>query len=106
MPNPGVFQGPRKDWLLAQLKGYGQSLDQNLGAEYIRSTQRRFLARWPITLPLDQEQSEEFLANVDDDAPLEEPDLSNLSQEEKDSLANNLRLRKAVSSTCCFLFGN
>lgn len=106
MPNPGVFRNARKDWLLAQLDGYGKAIDQNLAAEYIRATQRRFLARWPMSLPLDMEQTQDWLDNVDDCAPIEEPDLSRFSSEEQEKMMNDLKFRKAVSQTQSFLFGN
>ena len=97
MPNPGISHGPWKKWLNEQLERYGKVVDMNIAVEYIQATQSHFLAHWPITLLSDTEQSNKLLASMDNNAPTEEPDLSSLSEEEQESLLNDLKVRKAVS---------
>lgn len=97
MPHPKIFQGQRGKWLDAQLEDYGKAIDFGTTAAFIRGVQRRFLARWPMSLPLNEEQSEEFIAQVDDNAPIEESDLSGFSEEQLNEMSAALKLRKAVS---------
>ena len=97
MPQPRVFRGQREKWLDAQLEDYGKAIDLNTTAAFIRGAQCRYLARWPMSLPHNEEQSAEFLAQVDDNAPIEEEDLSAYSVKQREDMSAALKLRKAVS---------
>ena len=97
MPQPRVFCGQREKWLDAQLEDYRKAIDLNTTAAFIRGAQCHYLARWPMSLPHNEEQSVEFLAQVDDNAPIEEEDLSAYSVKQCEDMSVALKLRKAVS---------
>jgi hypothetical protein len=73
MVNPGAFQGTRKQWLLDQKEIYQQAVQGGYAKDCIADIQRRYLKRYPIDLPHDEEPSEEHLSGVDDNAA--EPEL-------------------------------
>lgn len=85
MPNPGTFTGPRGEFLKAQKELYAQAMKDGDVNDIVANIQRRYLKRWPITLPHNQEQSQEWLDNVDDDTPDEElraPNVDGMSPED------------------------
>ncbi|KAF9471309.1 hypothetical protein BDN70DRAFT_939042 [Pholiota conissans] len=69
MVNPGAFRGSRKKFLEDQAALYSDALLNNHVADTVSDIQRRFFKRYPITLPHNEEPSEEWLAQVNDDAP-------------------------------------
>ncbi|KAG6848978.1 hypothetical protein H0H93_012308 [Arthromyces matolae] len=66
MPNPGVFLGPRKEFLLGTLEEYKVGVSAGHSAETLAAITRRFFKRWSPDLPLEEEISPEALASVDD----------------------------------------
>jgi hypothetical protein len=107
MVNPGAFQGSRKIFLKSQTSDYQAGVVGGYAANALAQIQRKYLKRFPIDLPHNEEPSPEWLAAVDDEAAGEEhegPDLDALDEdelaaamvklEERQSL---LRFRKAVS---------
>ncbi|KAJ3489902.1 hypothetical protein NLJ89_g11484 [Agrocybe chaxingu] len=72
MVNPGAFHGPRKEFLVSEKPAYAAGVGGGYAADALAIIQRRYLKRWPVDFPHDQEQTPEFLAAVDDDAPDEE----------------------------------
>ena len=97
MPQPRVFCGQCKKWLDALLEDYGKAVDLNTTGAFICGVQCHYLARWPMYLPHNEEWSAEFLAQVDDNAPIEEEDLSTYSVEQREEMSVALKLWKAVS---------
>ncbi|KAF9522828.1 hypothetical protein CPB83DRAFT_840208 [Crepidotus variabilis] len=76
MVNPGL--------LLAQCPLYAEAVSKDEISETLADIQRRYFKRYPIDIPLDEEPSTEWLANVDDDAPDAEvtpPDVDNLDED-------------------------
>ncbi|KAF9471899.1 hypothetical protein BDN70DRAFT_819435 [Pholiota conissans] len=69
MVNPGAFKGSRKQFLQDQAVLYANAVVQDSVADTISDIQRRYFKRYPITLPHDEEPTEEWLAQVDEDAP-------------------------------------
>lgn len=77
MVNPGVFHGLRKEFLTGEKVTYSNAVANGHATDTIADIQRRFLKRFPVDLPLDEEPSPEHLASVDDteaDPDPEEPD--------------------------------
>lgn len=68
MPNPGAFLGSRKVFLHDQQDLYAIAVKNGHIADTVSDIQRRYFKRYPIDLPHNQEPSEEWLAQVDDDA--------------------------------------
>lgn len=109
MPNPGSFRGARGQFLIAQKDLYASAVRDGHIADTVADIQRRYLLRWPITLLHNQEQTQEWLDNVDDDAVPDEmtaPDVSNMSPEEAsealadyNNLVKELKDRKEVNLT-------
>ncbi|KAL0576159.1 SERTA domain-containing protein 3 [Marasmius crinis-equi] len=66
MVNPGAFQGSRKSYLEAALPGYFKAVEQGCGPEFLQTTIRGYLKRYPIDLDEKTEPTEEQLARVDD----------------------------------------
>ena len=61
--------------------------------------QRRYFRRFPIDLPHDQEQSVEFLANVNDNAPDKEEevvDFDNLTPVEVEAMMERIKERRKL----------
>ncbi|KAF9470292.1 hypothetical protein BDN70DRAFT_939839 [Pholiota conissans] len=104
MVNPGTFQGSRKAFLQAQFELYADAVVNNNVADTIADIQRRYFKRYPITLPHDEEPSEDWLAQVDDSAPDEDflpPNLQaldadglNVAQAAYDEKLKLIQLRK------------
>ncbi|KAF9470434.1 hypothetical protein BDN70DRAFT_821384, partial [Pholiota conissans] len=69
MVNPGSFKGSRKTFLLTQADIYAEALVNNHVADMVSDIQRRYFKRYPITLPHEEEPSEQWLSQVDDNAP-------------------------------------
>ncbi|KAF8190124.1 hypothetical protein BJ912DRAFT_850288 [Pholiota molesta] len=69
MVNPGAFQGTRKDFLTAQMDLYAAAVTGNHVADTVADIQRRYFKRYPTSLEHNVEPSEEWLAQVDDNAP-------------------------------------
>ncbi|KAJ3490466.1 hypothetical protein NLJ89_g11430 [Agrocybe chaxingu] len=72
MPNPGAFQGQRKEFLLNEKPTYAASVEGGYAIDALALIQRRYFKRWPVSLPHDQDLSLDLLAAVDDDALDEE----------------------------------
>ncbi|KAH7904749.1 hypothetical protein BJ138DRAFT_1018673 [Hygrophoropsis aurantiaca] len=66
MVNPGAFHGSRKDFLLAEKQGYAEAIKHNYAGDFLSNLNRRYLKRYPISLPHDHEPSAEHLASVND----------------------------------------
>lgn len=84
MVNPGSFLGSRGDFIKAQTALYASAVKDNHVADTVANIQRRYLKRFPVTLPDNEEPSDEWLAQVDDDAPDKEihpPDTSSLEKD-------------------------
>lgn len=100
MVNPGAFSGSRKAFLLSNIPAYIAAVNRNVAAEFLLNLQRRYLKRYPPTLPHEEEPSAELLAQIDDDAPDTEMDLTQYSTEKQEEIAKLLKFRKDV---CLFL---
>ncbi|KAL0562863.1 hypothetical protein V5O48_019216, partial [Marasmius crinis-equi] len=72
MVNPGAFQGSRKAFLEAAIPGYFSAVQDGSGPEFLQTTVRRFLKRYPVDLADDVEPSEEQLDAVDDNEASDE----------------------------------
>ncbi|KAL0567234.1 SERTA domain-containing protein 3 [Marasmius crinis-equi] len=66
MVNPGAFRGSRKAFLEACIPGYFNAVKDGSGPEYLQTTVRRYLKRYPVDLPENEEPSEEELSAVND----------------------------------------
>lgn len=90
----------------AQRELYAQALKDGDTSDVVADIQRRYFKRWPITLQHNQEQTQEWLDKVDDDAPddeLSEPDVDGMSPEDAskalsdfEALMEELKGRKDV----------
>ncbi|KAK0209545.1 hypothetical protein IW262DRAFT_1227980, partial [Armillaria fumosa] len=69
MVNPGMFQGVRKEFLLGEVDGYAQAIVEDRAAEQVMDVTRRYLKRFPMSLPQNINPSPEELAKVDDNMP-------------------------------------
>jgi hypothetical protein len=107
MVNPGAFQGSRKDFLKSQKFDYQAGVVGGYTADALAQIQRKYLKRYPIDLPHNEEPSTEWLAAVDDEAAEEElagPDVDALDEDElaeamvkSEERRTMLCYRKAVS---------
>jgi len=111
MVNPGSFGASRKAFLTSQKPNYSAGVVGGYAADALAVIQCKYLKRFPIELPHDEEPSEAWLASVNDEEPHPEqvaPDIEALSERE---YANALEMmekrqkllvfRKAVSYLCC-----
>ncbi|KAH9478970.1 hypothetical protein JR316_0009433 [Psilocybe cubensis] len=99
MPNPGIFKGARKEFLLTQKGIYADAVKNGHVAETLMTIQRRYFKRFPVEMPLDQEPTSEALAAVNDDAPDEdivEPDRDLLSEDEYNAQMAAFKSRQTV----------
>jgi hypothetical protein len=96
MVNPGAFSGTRKTFLLSQKADYAASVRDNSCAEFLLGLQRRYLKRYPCSLPHNQEPTDEWLAAVNDEESDPEEDLSGLSQADIEERRKVLVFRKEV----------
>ncbi|KAK7022731.1 SERTA domain-containing protein 3 [Paramarasmius palmivorus] len=67
MPNPGCFQGVRRDLLNRFVDGYCQASDEGYGEDFLSEVQRIYFLYFPPTMPEDYEPSEEEMANVNEE---------------------------------------
>ncbi|KAL0574850.1 SERTA domain-containing protein 3 [Marasmius crinis-equi] len=67
MVNPGAFHGSRKLFLETALPEYFKAVREGYGPEFLQTTVRRYLKRYPIEIGEDSEPTAEFLASVNDD---------------------------------------
>lgn len=114
MPNPGTFLGPRGDFLKAQSELYAQAVKDGDVSDVVSDIQRRYFKRWPITLPHNEEQTQEWLDKVDDTAPDEDlvaPSTDGMTDKEASKatedfskLMKELKSRKDVSFVNLSLF--
>jgi len=84
MVNPGVFRGSRKDFLLGEKAAYVAGVQGGYVHDALVDIQRKYLKRYPISLPHSEEPSSESLASIDDNAPdpeQEEPDKEKMEPE-------------------------
>ncbi|KAJ3486924.1 hypothetical protein NLJ89_g11762 [Agrocybe chaxingu] len=72
MPNPGAFQGQRKEFLVGEKPSYAAGVEGGYAVDALALIQRRYFKRWPVLLPHDQDQLPDVLAAVNDEAPDEE----------------------------------
>lgn len=108
MPNPGAFSGSRKVFLHEQQELYANAVKNGHVADTVADIQRRYFKCYPLNLPHNQEPSQEWLAQVDDDAPEDElvaPDSSEMTHEEwqvaaerYDAQIRDIKARKDVSN--------
>jgi len=99
MVNPGAFQGSRKDFLQSQKADYQAGVVGGYTADALAQIQRKYLKRYPIDLPHNEEPSTEWLAAVDDEAAEEElagPDIDSLGEEELVEAMAKLEERRAM----------
>lgn len=106
MVNPGAFTGSRRSFLADQQSLYAAAVTGNHVADTVADIQRRYFKRYPMSLPHDQEPTEEWLAQVDDTLPDPEfkaPDMDAMDHDayvreslQYDELARNLKMRKDV----------
>lgn len=69
MVNPGTYSGLRLAFLDSKNEEYSNAVKMNIVDDVVATIQRQYFKRFPITLPLTEEPTEEWLAQVDDDAP-------------------------------------
>lgn len=110
MPNPGTYLGARGEFLKAQLSLYAEAVKDGHISDTVADIQRRYFLRWPATLPHDQEQTQEWMDNVNDSAVEEEmsfPDVDGMSPEEAarsladyNDLVEEVKSRKDVYFFC------
>lgn len=109
MPNPGSFPGSRGEFLKEQRERYAQAVvDGNIN-DVVTEIQRRYFKRYPINLPHEEEPSQEWLSQVDDDAPDPEitppvvdgmsPEAASKALQEHAELMKKLKDRKDVGQT-------
>lgn len=108
MVNPGSFPGSRGDFLRAQSQLYAEAVKDNHVNDTLADIQRRYFKRYPITLEDSEEPTEEWVAQVDDDAPDRElcpPDVGGLdedaakkAQAEYSDLVTRTKFKKDVRS--------
>ncbi len=68
MVHPGTFQGKHKHFLMSKREGYVQAVQEDRAAEQIADVFRRYIKRFPISMPDNVEPSDEDLAKIDDSA--------------------------------------
>lgn len=106
MVNPGAFSGSRRDFLDSQKDIYSNAVSANLVADTVADIQRRYFKRFPITLPHDQEPTQEWMDQVDDGAPEPDtlppdpetmgPDAYIQASLDYETLKKNIKMRKDV----------
>lgn len=106
MVHPGAFRGSRKEFLTGEKAAYNAGVDGGYAADALATIQRRYLKRYPIDLPHEDEPTADFLAAVDDntpDAELPPPDEEASTEEYEAEVERRRRrgklvdFRKAVS---------
>ena len=86
-----AFSGLRLKFLNEQLEGYATAVVESRDNEFVLDVQRRFLKRFPLSLPQDAEPSQESLDTVDDNVPdpeLEKPNPNDMSDEQYEAVKN------------------
>ena len=111
MVNPGSFGPSRKAFLESQKTIYAAGVLDGYAADALAQIQRRYLKRFPIDLPHDDEPTDEWLASVndeDDDPDQVPPNLESLGEEDYaealkalESRQKLLTFRRAVSAISC-----
>ncbi|KAH9476587.1 hypothetical protein JR316_0010499 [Psilocybe cubensis] len=99
MPNPGIFKGACKEFLLAQKGIYADAVKNGHVAETLMAIQRRYFKRFPVEMPLNQDPTPEALAAVNDNDPDEdvaEPDRDLLSEDEYNMQMAAFKARQTV----------
>lgn len=104
-----AFSGSRLIFLEERLEGYATAVVESRDNDFILDVQRRYLKRFPLSLPHDVEPSQELLDALDDNVPdpeLKEPNPKNMPDEEyksaKAAFDNDCALllfRKEVNSS-------
>lgn len=108
MVNPGTYTGSRLAFLDGKNEEYTNAVKMKVVDDVVSNIQRQYFKRFPITLPLNEEPSEEWLAQVDDNAPDPEilpPNENDYATSDEyvqamlkyDELGRELTLRKDVS---------
>ncbi|KAJ3503437.1 hypothetical protein NLJ89_g8434 [Agrocybe chaxingu] len=80
MPNPGAFQGLRKEFLVGQKPEYAAAVAGGYAKDALAVIQRRFFKRFPIALAHEEEPTTEHLAAVNDEEPEPDEELPNESE--------------------------
>ncbi|KAF8160583.1 hypothetical protein BJ912DRAFT_865516, partial [Pholiota molesta] len=111
MVNPGAFKGTRKEFLAAQSTLYANAVINNHVADTVSDIQRRYFKRYPITLAHDEEPSEDWLSQVDDNAPetdLDPPSAEGLDEEALEAAQkiydDQIKLIKLRKEVCISFF--
>ena len=107
MVNPSSFGPSRKAFLLSQKPAYSAGVVGGYAADALALIQCKYLKRFPIDLPHDEEPTEEWLASVNDNEPEPDrvpPDIKSLNEEDyitaceaSEKRQKLLSFRKAVS---------
>lgn len=102
-----AFSGLRLKFMEDQLEGYATAVVESRDNDFVLDVQRRYLKRFPLSLPHEVEPSQESLDPIDDNMPdpeLKEPNRKDMSDEEYkaakgafDYDCSLLRFRKEVS---------
>ncbi|PPQ73933.1 hypothetical protein CVT26_006554 [Gymnopilus dilepis] len=85
MPGRERFTGLRKAFLEGELEKYKKAFIDGTKTDFLMDVLRRFLKRFPLNLPDDQEPTPEFLAEVDDTSPDQErvaPDATEMPEDQ------------------------
>jgi len=108
MVNPGSFGASRKAFLVSQKPAYSAGVVGGYAADALVLIQHRYLKRFPIDLPHNEEPSEEWLASVSGEMLEPDqvaPDVDSLSEEDYiaawaalEKRQKLLAFRKAVST--------
>lgn len=109
MPNPGSYKGSRGQFLKDQQVRYTQAVKDGNINDVVIDIQRRYFKRYPITLAHNKEPSQDWLDQVNDDAPdpeIEPPNVNGMSPKDASNalaehadLMEQLKDRKDVSYT-------
>ena len=67
--NPRAFQGSQREFLLSQKPAYKDGVIGGYTTDVLAEIQHKYFKHYPIDLPHSEEQSAEWLAEVDDNAP-------------------------------------
>ena len=117
MVNPGSFGATRKAFLMSEKPDYSAGVMGGYAADALALIQRKYLKRFPMDLPHNEEPTDEWLASVNDEGPdLDQvpPDIQSLSEEDYNAAMKEmeerqklLAFRKAVSEILVWfvLFG-
>lgn len=108
MVNPGAFSESRRAFLANEKDAYATAVANDHVADTVADILRRYFKRYPISLPHKEEPSQEWLAQVDDDAAdpeMEAPNADTMSTEayasaliDYEARAKELRTRTEVST--------